>query len=181
MLDWYLIPLLVFLVVAAIIIRWTLRRAIVEKLPVADGERVLLTETGLKVYHKVREHYRGRTLTSAATVVLTDKRVIVATGGPEGVHKYLLSQIIEYTTSPPAVKGSGYGAYYAKFRLDNGYATYFVEPENVSVVEKDGQTGVRFDVPFPEHGAFYMNPEVIIYTSRPEVYRKAFRDSLSLP
>ena len=178
--DWALILLLVFMVAAVIIIRWTLRRAIVERLPVADGERVLLTETGLKVYHKVREHYRGRTLTSGATVVLTDKRVIVATGGPEGVHKYLLHQIIEHTTSPRAAKGSGYGAYYAKFRLDNGYATYFVAPENVSVVEKDGQTGVRFEVPFPEHGAFYINPEVIIYTSRPEEYRKAFRDSLSL-
>ena len=181
MTDWYLIPLVVVLVAAVVIIRWTLRRAIVERLPVADGERVLLTETGLKVYHKVREHYRGRTLTSGATVVLTDRRVIVATGGPEGVHKYLLTQIIEYTRSAPAVGGSGYGAYYAKFRLDNGYATYFVAPENVSFVEKDGQTGVRFEVPFPEHGAFYVNPEVIIHTARPEAYREAFRDSLSLP
>ena len=178
--DWALILLLVFVVAAVIIIRWTLRRAIVEKLPVAHGERVLLTETGLEIYHKVREHYRGRALTSGVTVVLTDKRVIVATGGPEGVHKYLLKQIIEYTTSSPAVKGSGYGAYYAKFRLENGYATYYVAPENVSVVEKDGQTAVRFEVPFPEHGAFYINPEVTIYTSRAEEYRKAIRDPLSL-
>lgn len=178
--DWALILLLVLVVVAVIIIHWTLRRAIVEKLPVADGERVLLTETGLQVYHKMREHYGGRALTFGVTVVLTDKRVILATGGPEGVHKYLLRQIIEYTTSPPAVQGSGYGAYHAKFRLDNGYATYFVAPENVSVVEKDGQAGVRFEVPFPEHGAFYINPEVIIYTSRSEEYRKAFRNALSL-
>lgn len=171
--DWYLAALLVFVVVAVIAIRWTLRRAIVEKLPVVEGERVLLTETGLTVFHRMRGHYRGRGLMSGVTVMLTDKRVILATGGPEGVHKYLLRQIIDFTTPLPAVKGSGYGAYHAKFRLKNGYATYFAGPKNVSVVDKDGKTGVRFEAPFPEHGAFYINPEVIIYTSHPEEYRKA--------
>ena len=172
---WFIILLVIFVVVAAVIIRWTIRGAIFERLPIEPGEKVLVTEEGLKVFHKIREASGGQALTYRVRAILTDKRILVATGGPEGKHKFFMKMIIDFSSPAPSIQDTGYGAYREKFHLENGYPTYFISSQDISFIEKGGQTAVRILVPFPEHGSFYVNPEVIIYSKQPEIYRTTFR------
>jgi hypothetical protein len=165
----------VFAIVAILVIRRQIRGAIFERLPIEPNEKILLEEQGLKVFEKIREATGGRSLTSRVTVVLTDRRILVATGGPEGKHKFFLKMILDYRTAAPEISDTGYSAYYEKFQLSNGYATYYISPSNVSLVEEKGQIAVKIDVPFPEHGSMYVEPEVIIYTKSPETYQLAFK------
>jgi hypothetical protein len=170
---WFLAILIVFVVVSAIGIRWTIRRAIVDRLPIAEGETVLLAEEDLKVFHKIREHSGGQSLTYKSRAVLTDRRMLIATGGPEGKHKYVIKMILDYTTAGPLMATVGYGAYYRKFHLENGYPTYYISPRDVSLAEADGKPALRIDVPFPEHGSVYVQPVVTIHTSQASRYLEA--------
>jgi hypothetical protein len=167
---WFLTIMVVFVVVAVIGIRWTIRRAILDRLPIAEGETVLLAEEDLKVFHKIREHSSGQALTYKSRAVLTDRRILIATGGPEGKNKYLIKMILDYTAAAPAVATVGYGAYYRKFQLENGYPTYYISPRDVSLADADGTPALRIDVPFPEHGSLYLQPVVAIYTSQAARY-----------
>lgn len=165
----------VFVIVAFLLIRRSIRGAIFERLPIEPDETILLEERDLKVFAKIREASGGKSLTSRTTVVLTNRRILVATGGPEGKHKFFLRMILDYRTPSPAVSDSGYSAYYEKFKLENGYATYYIKPSDLSLIDIKGENAVQIHVPFPEHGPMYLEPEVIIYTKNPEAYRATFR------
>ena len=175
--PWLIAVVVVVLIAAVLIVRRTMRGAIVEHLPLMPGESVLLREDGLKVFHKIREARGGTSLTYRVTVALTDRRILVATGGPEGKHKLVLKLIIDYRTPAPPVSDAGYGAYRKKFQLANGYPTYYISPADARVVETNGEAALHITVPFPEHGSLYTEPEVIIYTNRPEKYGEVFPSS----
>ncbi len=177
--TWYIILIVLFVVVVAAIIRWKMRGAIVERLPFLPEEKILLEETGLKVFHKIREASGGQSLTYRVTAVLTNSRILVATGGPEGKHKFFLKMILDYRSPAPQISDTGYAAYQSKFQLENGYPTYYFSPSDVTFVEKKGKEAVQINLPFPEHGAFYVAPEVIIYSKQPEKYREVFKSKLS--
>jgi hypothetical protein len=49
--------LVLFVAAAVAMVRRALKPAIAERLPLEEGERVLLDESGLKVFHQIR--YRG--------------------------------------------------------------------------------------------------------------------------
>ena len=118
------------------------------------SERVLLEEEGLKLFHRFRQTSvrGGGTVTHRVRSVLTDRRVVLATGGPEGKHKFVILMILDYTTAAPPVPETGYAAYLRKFGLQNGYPTYGCSAGDVSVEEHDGETRLRVVVPFPEAG-----------------------------
>jgi hypothetical protein len=104
--------------------------------------------------------------------VLTDRRIILATGGPEGKHKFVLKAIVDYTTPAPSVSSSGYPAYVDKFRLGNGYPTYPVTAADATVDDGGGELVVV--VPFPEAGSSWgPPPELKIATAQAERYRQA--------
>jgi hypothetical protein len=161
----------VFVVGGVVYIRSTQRGRIVERLPVEPDEKVLLEEEGLRVFHRFRRMAvrGGGTVTHRVRSVLTDRRIILATGGPEGKHKFVILMILDYTTPAPAVAETGYAAYKTKFGLANGYPTYAFSAED-AVVE-DG--ALRIDVPFPEAGGGWGDPpEVKLYTAQAERYRE---------
>jgi len=66
----------------------------------------------------------GGTITRGVRSVLTDRRVLLATGGPEREHKFVILMILDYTSAAPPVPGTGYAAYRRKFGLQNDYPTY---------------------------------------------------------
>ncbi|MES1246138.1 MAG: hypothetical protein ABUS54_00510 [Actinomycetota bacterium] len=161
-----------FVVAAFLTIRSRQRGRIVEHLPLAPDERVLLEEEGLKVFHRFRRRSvgGGGTTTHRVRAVLTDRRVIVATGGPDGKHAFVIVLILDYSTEARPVAGEGYAAYLEKFALSNGYPTYPVSAADVTI--EDG--ALRVVVPFPEAGARWgPPPEVKLYTQQAETYRAA--------
>ena len=117
---------IVFVVVAVVVIRRTQRGAFVARLPLGEGEQVLLEEEGLKLFHRFRRTAvrGGGTVTHRVRSVLTDRRILLATGGPEGKHKFVILMILDYTTAAPSGPETGYAAYKRKFGLANGYPTY---------------------------------------------------------
>jgi hypothetical protein len=167
----------VFVVAAAAYVRSTQKGAVVERLPLGPDEEVLVEEEGLKVFHRFRRMAvrGGGTVTRWVRAVLTDERIVVATGGPEGTHNFVLLMILDYTTPAQVVPERGYAAYKRKFRLENGYPTYAVSAADVSVEERDGEvTALRIEVPFPEAGPRWGDPpEVRLYTKQAERYREA--------
>jgi hypothetical protein len=167
----------VFVVVGVVYVRSKQKGAIVERLPIDPDENILLDEQGLKVFHRFRRMAvrGGGTVTHRLRVVLTDRRILVASGGPEGKHKFVIVMILDYTSPPQSVPESGYAAYKAKFRLDNGYPTYAFSAADVSLEEqRGGEVAFRIDVPFPEGGPSWGDPpEVKIYTQKAEQYRGA--------
>ena len=108
----FVVIVVAFVVVALFLVRRTQRGAFVERLPIGDGERVLLEEEGLKVAHRFRRMSvrGGWTVTRRVRSILTDRRVLLATGGPEGKHKFVIVMILDYTAESPAVAESGYAA-----------------------------------------------------------------------
>ena len=161
-----------FAVAAFLVIRTKQRGRIVDRLPLEPDENVLLAEEGLKVFHRFRKRAvrGGGTTTRRVRSVLTDRRILLATGGPEGEHAFVILMIIDYSSESPPVAGEGYAAYLEKFRLANGYPTYPVTASDVTV--DDG--ALRIDVPFPEAGARWgPPPEVKISTQQAERYRAA--------
>src|SRR5262249_44923447 len=169
----FAIVVVVFVVVGVLIVRRTQRGAIVERLPLDQGEQVLVAEEGAKVFHRARRTARfgrGGTVTQRVRIVLTDRRILVPTGGPKGRHKFVILLMLAYSAPPAAAAGSGYGAYLETFGLANGYPTYPFTRQDVSFVEEHGKTAVRIVVPFPGGDP----PEVVLYTSRPDAYRERF-------
>jgi len=172
----FAVIVIVFLIVAVPLVRRTLKGAILERLPLVDGERVVLEEEGLKLSHRgqKRSARGGWTVTYKVRSVLTDRRIILATGGPEGKRKLVIKVIVDYTTPAPTVTDSGYSAYLSKFKLGNGYPTYPISEGDVSVVNDGGDGELRFVVPFPEGGPSWgPPPEVKLATAKAERYRDA--------
>jgi hypothetical protein len=174
----FAIIVVVFVVVGVVLVRRTQRGAIVERLPLGDSERVILEEAGLKLFHRSRRRAArgGGTTTYRVRSVLTDRRVLLATGGPEGKHKFVILMILDYTTPAPPVSETGYSAYRRKFALQNGYPTYGCSAADVSVEEHDGETRLCFVVPFPEGGEGWGDtPEVRLSTPQAARYLEAIR------
>ena len=161
-----------FAVGAFLVIRTKQRGRVVERLPLEPNESVLLEEEGLKVFHRFRKRavFGGGTVTHRVRAVLTDKRILLATGGPEGEHAFVILMILDYSCASPPVAAKGYAAYREKFALANGYATYPFSAGDATI--DDG--ALRIDVPFPEAGSRWGPvPEVKIYTQQAERYRAA--------
>ena len=167
----------VFVIAGAVFVRSTQKGAIVERLPLAEDEDVLLEEEGLKLFHRFRRRAvrDGGTVTYRVRALLTNRRILLATGGPEGKHKFVILMILDYTTPAPGVPESGYAAYKRKFDLQNGYPTYAFSAADVSLdEERDGETALRIEVPFPEAGPSWGDPpEVKLFTKQAERYREA--------
>ena len=167
-----------FVVVGVVVVRRTQRGAFVTRLPLAEGEHVLLEEEGLKLSYRFRRNAvrGGWSVTHRVRSVLTDRRILLATGGPEGKHKFVMLMILDYTTPAPLVLETGYAAYREKFGLQNGYPTYACSASDVSVDDDDGQTRLRIVVPFPEAGEGWGGPpEVRLSTARAARYEQAIR------
>jgi hypothetical protein len=167
----------VFVVVGVLFVRSTQKRAVVERLPLDPDEDVLLEEEGLKVFHRFRKTAArgGGTVTYRVRALLTNRRILLATGGPEGKHKLVLLMVLDYTTPAERVASNGYDAYREKFRLENGYPTYALSAADASVEEQSGDEAMlRIVVPFPEGGSSWGDPpEVRLYTKQAERYREA--------
>jgi hypothetical protein len=165
-----------FLAGAIPLVRRSMKGAILERLPIAEGEQVLLEEEKLKISTRSmkRAVWGGWTTTYPIRSVLTDRRIILASGGPEGKHKFVLKAIVDYTTPATQVSESGYAAYLSKFQLGNGYPTYAVSAADVTVAQEGSDTELRVVVPFPEAGPSWgPPPEVRIVTALAERYREA--------
>lgn len=167
----------VFAVGGVLYVRSKQKGAFVERLPLEEGEHTLLEEEGLKVFHRARRRAvrDGGTVTYRVRSVLTDRRILVATGGPEGKHKFVILMILDYTTAAQPVPESGFAAYKSKFHLENGYPTYAFSAADASLEEEHGHVAaLRIVVPFPEGGQRWGDPpEVKLYTTQPERYREA--------
>jgi len=167
----------VFVVAGVLFVRSTQKGRVVERLPLEEDENVLLEEEGLKVFHRFRRRAvrDGGTVTYRVRAVLTDRRILLATGGPEGKHKFVLLMILDYTTPAEPVPDSGYTAYKRKFHLENGYPTYAFSAADASLEQDDGHVAaVRIVVPFPEGGSSWGDPpEVKLYTTQAERYQQA--------
>jgi hypothetical protein len=161
-----------FVVVAVVVVRRTLRGAVVARLPLDEREHVILEEEGLKLFHRAFQTaaHGGGTTTYRVRSVLTDQRVLLATGGPEGRHKFVILAILDYTTPSPPVPETGYAAYKRKFGLRNGYPTYGCSPADFSVEARDGASDLRVVVPFPEAGQGWGDPPEV-RLSTPQVLR----------
>jgi hypothetical protein len=173
-----------FLAVAIPLVRRSFKGAILERLPLAEGEQVLLEEEGLKVSSRAQKRAArgGWTVTYKVRAVLTDRRIILATGGPEGKHKFVITAIIDYTTPARPVSESGYPAYLSKFQLGNGYPTYALSAADLSVAQDGSDTELRVVVPFPEGGPSWgPPPEVRIVTSQAERYHEAIATASRRP
>jgi hypothetical protein len=172
----FAVVVVVFVVVAVVYVRSKQKGAFVERLPLDQDEKILLDENGLKVFHRFRRIAvrGGGTVTHRIRVVLTDRRILVVSGGPEGKHKFVILMILDYTSPAQPTGETGYAAYKAKFGLENGYPTYAFSIADVSLEEQRGGVALRIDVPFPEGGPKWGDPpEVKIYTQNAERYRDA--------
>ncbi len=173
----FAVIVIVFVVVGVLYVRKKMKGAIVERLPLDQGEEILLEEEGLKLFHDpFRRHavFGGGTLTYRVRAVLTDRRIFLATGGPVGEHKFVILMILDYTTPAEPVVESGYAAYKRKFHLENGYPTYAFGVVDVDLGGQSNDSELRIDVPFPEGGPSWGDPpEVKLYTKQAERYREA--------
>ena len=168
----FAVVVIVFLAVAVVLVRRSMKGAIVEHLPLGEDEQVLLEEEGLKVFHRGRKTALrgGWTVTYRMRSALTDRRILLYTGGPAGRHKLVIRIVLDWTTPAPEVSETGYPAYLSKFRLRNGYPTYAFSADDASVA--DGE--LRVVVPFAEGGSRWgPPPEVKIVTRQAERYRDA--------
>jgi hypothetical protein len=165
-----------FVIVGVVVVRRTQRGAFVARLPIGEGEQVLLEEDGLKLFHRFRRRAvrDGGTVTHRVHSVLTDRRILLATGGPAGRHKFVMLMIIDFTDPAPSVTETGYAAYRRKFGLGNGYPTYACSAADVGVAEHKGDPCLRVVVPFPESGDRWGDPpEVRLSTPQAARYLDA--------
>ena len=173
-----------FVVVGVVLVRRTQRGAIVARLPLGEGEQILLEEEGLKLSHRFRRTAvrGGWTVTHRVRSVLTDRRILLATGGPEGKHKFVILMILDFTTAAPPVPETGYAAYRRKFGLQNGYPTYSFSAVDASVDEHNGKTRLCVVVPFPEAGGGWGDPpEVGLSTPQAARYEEAIGGTSEQP
>jgi len=172
----YALVVAAFALTAFLVIRSTQRGRIVTRLPLEPDEDVLLEEEGLKVFHRFRRRSLkgGGTVTHRVRSILTNRRILLVTGGPEGRRKFVIVMILDYSSAAPRVAADGYTAYKEKFRLENGYPTYPFSAADVDVETTHGDETLRIDVPFPEAGPSWgPPPEVKLYTAQGERYRDA--------
>ena len=166
-----------FAVGGVVYVRSKQRGAFVERLPLEEGENTIVEEEGLKIFHRARRRAirDGGTVTYRVRVRLTDRRILVATGGPEGKHKFVILMILDYTTAAHPVPETGFAAYKTKFHLENGYPTYAFSAADASLEQEDGHVvALRIVVPFPEGGSRWGDPpEVKLYTAQAERYQEA--------
>lgn len=173
-------PKMIYAIVAAVMllaiigIRYAMRGAIFDRLPIAADEQVLAEEPGLRVESRLPHASRGWETRFGMHVVLTNRRILLATGGPEGKHKFVLVYVVEYTPKRTltaeelaAAKGAGYG-------LENGYATFRVGADHVTVQEEDGKTMVKVEVPYSNDATFANSPVLKFYTGQADKYRAVF-------
>jgi hypothetical protein len=168
----------VFVAGGVVFVRRQQRGAFVARFPLEEGESTLLEEDGLKVFHRARKTARfgsSGTTTYRVRAVLTDRRILIATGGPEGVHKLVLRMILDYTTPAEPVPDSGLAAYRRKFHLENGYPTYAFTAADATVEQEDNRpAALRVEVPFPEAGPRWgPPPEVRLLTAHADRYLDA--------
>jgi hypothetical protein len=172
----YVVVVAAFVIVGVVLVRRTQRGAFVTRLPIDEGENVLLEEEGLKLAHRFRRlSVRGGwTVTHRVRSVLTDRRVLLATGGPQGKHKFVILMILDYTTPAAPVPETGYAAYRRKFGLANGYPTYSCSAGDIAVEADDGTPRLHVVVPFPEAGEQWGDPpEVRLSTANAARYEQA--------
>jgi hypothetical protein len=167
-----------FVVVGVVLVRRTQRGAFVERLPIEEGEQTLLEEDRLKLQHRFRKRAvrDGGTTTYRVHSVLTDRRILLATGGPEGKHKFVMLMIIDYRNAAPPVPETGYAAYRRKFELQNGYPTYACSAADVTVEQHGDETRLHIVVPFPEAGDRWgPPPELRLTTPQADRYADAIK------
>jgi hypothetical protein len=172
----YVAIVVAFVIVGVVLVRRTQRGAFVTRLPIDEDENVLLEEEHLKLAHRFRRRSvrGGWTVTHRVRSVLTDRRVLLATGGPEGEHRFVILMILDYTTPAPPVPETGYSAYRRKFGLANGYPTYFCSAGDVNVEDDGGDLRLHVVVPFPEAGSSWGDPpEVRLSTANAARYERA--------
>ena len=159
----FAVIVVVFVIVAVILVRRTQRGAFVDRLPIGDDEHVLLEEEGLEVAHRFRRMSvrGGWTTTHRVRSTLTDRRILLATGGPEGEHKFVILMILDYTSESPSVTETGYAAYRRKFGLANGHPTYYVSRSDLSVAGDE----LHLVVPFPEAGGRWGDPPEVKFST----------------
>jgi len=153
-------------------VRCKQKGAFVDRFPLEEGETKVLEEEHLKVWHRARKRAvrDGGTVTYRVRSLLTDRRIFVATGGPEGKHKLVILMVLDFTTPAEPVPDTGFAAYKRKFHLENGYATYCFTAADAEVE----QGALHVTVPFPEGGPRWgPPPEVKLYTAQAERYRDA--------
>ena len=170
-----------FVIVAVFLVRRGQRGAFVDRLPIGDDERVLLEEERLKLAHRFRRIAvrGGWTVTRRVRSVLTDRRVVLATGGPAGKHKFVILMILDFTAGSPPVPENGYAAYRRKFGLANGYPTYAFSAADVTL---QGDSRLDIVVPFPEAGESWGGqPEVRLSTPNAGRYRQAILSAARAP
>jgi hypothetical protein len=168
----FAVVVIAFAVGAFLFVRRTQRGAFVDRLPIEDGEQTLLSEEGLKVWTRFRKMAvrDGGTTTYKVRSTLTDRRIILATGGPEGKHRFTVLAILDYTTPSPPVPETGYEAYKRKFGLSNGYPTYGFAAADLTLTD----AGFTVVVPFSEGGEGWgPPPEVRVRTAEAARYRDA--------
>src|SRR3954447_11462875 len=173
----FAVIVVVFAVGGVLYVRSKQKGAFVDRLPVEENESILLEEEGLKVFHRARRRAvrGGGTVRYRVRARLTDRRIIVATGGPQGKHKLVILMILDFTTPAEPVPESGFAAYKRKFHLENGYATYAFSASDAGLEEEHGHVeALRIDVPFPEGGRRWGDPpEVKLYSKEAARYREA--------
>ena len=167
----------VFAIVAVVVMRRTQRGAFVERLPLDEHEQVLLEEEGLKLRHRFRRRSLrgGWRVTHRVRSVLTDRRIVLATGGPEGRHKFVILMIVDYTDRRAAgsrdrVRGVPEEVRPARTATRRTRA----RRSDVSVDDHHGETRLRIVVPFPEAGEGWGDPpEVELATRQAARYEEA--------
>lgn len=164
----------VILAIAILAIRYSLRGAIMDRLPIEPDEQILCDEENRRVFHRVRDTVDGRVLMYKVRLVLTNRRILIATGGPEGKHKFLIRYIVEHRGTHALTPEEVGAARAAGYGLDKGYATYRIGAADVALICEDGQTAVRILVPYTVDETFQLPPRLVLYTARPEVYRGLF-------
>ena len=98
----------------------------------------------------------------------------MATGGPEGQHKFVILMILDYTSPGRSVAETGYAAYKTKFGLENAYPTYAFTAADVSLEEERRPVGAAHRGAVPGGGLGLGRPaEVRLYTAQAERYRDA--------
>ena len=168
----FAVIVVVFLAGGVLYVRSKQKGAFVDRFPLAEGETTILEEEGLKVFHRARKLAvrGGGTTTYKVRSLLTDRRIFVATGGPEGKHKLVIQMVLDYTTPAEHVQDSGFSAYKTKFHLERGYPTYCFTAADATL--EPG--ALQVDVPFPEAGSRWgPPPEVKLYTAQAARYREA--------
>ena len=131
----------------------------------------------MKLFHRFRRRAvrDGGTGHVRVRALLTNRRILLATGGPEGKHKFVILMILDYTTPAPGGTGERVCGLQEEVRPAERLS-------DVCVLGRGRQPGrgarrraaLRIEVPFPEAGTSWGDPpEVKLFTKQAERYREA--------